>query len=392
MGKDMSYTRPPKRLVILRYLRNRMEYATPMKLFSVAFLLLICSACSPLRSQLSIEFDLSNTRKTLHILNSTSPSEASLRELVELPSSQALLRKLGTTDGVMIQALKKSFDPNAKTTKEEDNFQYRAIRDDLGELSAFVDTLQLNGKALEERLQQALAPYLPPHETVAITIVGITGGHSTGYTFGDKDTFYLSLHHMNHDMDYVHLICKHELFHNLQALWYDHETPVNVLENQQETSPDFGTYYLLLSLYSEGTATYLDAIEQLTPTEANRIWTEGHEKNKDREAYIFWLFDQTLVQLQRDFSNRSLNRAYGTFFTTTYDQQGYYIGALITAYLLEKQPEKTLQDYMIQNPLHLISDYLRISREDPDAPYQFSDEFGAIVDRLRTTVDALPKN
>lgn len=342
--------------------------------------------------KLSIELDLSNAKKTIELFKGTAPSEDQVNELIQLESSKGLLRKLEAKDTLMIQAITKALNGGSTLTRTEKRFQYNTIKQNLNDLSHFIDRLENGLSEIEVRLTQFLGSYIPIGKDLKIRIMGIAGGNSTGYTFGDAATFYISLHHMKNDLDYFLFICKHELFHNLQALWYDHEKVVNILEKSQENSSDFAIYYMLLSLYSEGTATYLDDIDNLKPREANKIWIDFQKRNKKREKSIFWLFDKTIINLQKDFSNTSLNLAYGTFFLTKYDQQGYYLGGLITDYLLEKQPEKSLQDYMRVSPLMLISDYIKLSKNDSEAPYHFSKEFETIVNQLHHKVDGLLKN
>lgn len=338
---------------------------------------------------LSIELDLSNANKTLEILKSKTSSESSLNELTVLESSKALLRKMNATDSTMSEAIKKTFQSGAVPTKKERDFQYEKIYTNLDDISDFVSELQSNIKAVEGKLQDALGPYIPPKKDISIKVVGIVGGHSTGYTFGDGGTFYISLHHMKNDLDYFFQICKHELFHNLQAQWFGNDAIYTTLKETEETAPDYYSYYMFHSLYVEGTATYLDNIKKLTPTEANQNWIERYHKNEKRFKHIFWLYDKLVVQLQNDFSEEAISRSYGTFFLTTFDELGYFLGDRITNYLLEKQPDKNLQYYMKRSSMDFISDYIKLSRDDEKAPYHFSKEFEKLVQNLSIKVSSI---
>lgn len=338
---------------------------------------------------LTIELDLSNAKKTIEIFENTQLSETQIGELIQLESSKALLKKLETKDSVMTQAITKAYTHDTMLTRIEKRFQFGTIKQNLKELSEFINTLENNLSDIEARLKQSLGPFIPKGQDVKIRIMGITGGNSTGYTFGDGDVFHISLHHMKNDIEFFFQICRHELFHNLQALWFDTTKIHEVLRETEHSSPDYYTCFMLESLYMEGTATYLDDLKNAKETIGNKDWLDRYHKNIKREKYIFWLFDRLIVNLQTNYSNDDANKTYGTFFLTTFDELGYYMGAVITDYLLKNSLEKDLKDYMGTHPLRLISDYISLSNNRTDSPYVFSDAFIKIVNDLSSKVDTI---
>ena len=358
-----------------------------IKIILVLAIILFCKFSSA--QDLSIELDLSNAKKTIDIFNSSELSKIQIDELVQLESSKALLKKLKTKDSVMIQAITKAYNGDTTLTRSEKRFQYTRIKNNLKELSEFIKRLENNLADIESRLTSSLGTFIPGGQEVKIKIMGITGGNSTGYTFSDGNVFHISLHHVKNDMEFFFQICRHELFHNLQALWFDNTEIRKVLAETELTSPEYYTYIMLESLYIEGTATYIDDLKKAKETIGNKAWLERYQKNIKREKYIFWMFDRLMVNLQTNYSNDDANRSYGTFFLTTFDELGYYMGAVITDYILKNSPEKDLSDYMGTQPLRFIADYISISHNKKDSPYVFSDEFVKIVNDLSSKVDTI---
>ncbi len=356
-----------------------------MKKYGLPLVILITN-CFFSYSQLSLELDLSNAHKTIEIFKNKTFLKTQAIELAKLESSQALLKKLDTQDSTMIEAIKKVQSGLESVSNIEQKFQYKSIINDLNNLSDFIKELQSNLVNIETKLKESLQPFMPSNKHITIKIIGVLGGNSTGYTFGDRNIFHISLHHMNNDMDYFFLICKHELFHNLQAIWSQNEKIRSALKKPKDSSPDYWTYFLFESLYLEGSATYLDDVKTIKETKANKSWLDRYKKNEKREKFIFWMFDRLIVDFQKSHSNENVNNFYNSFFTTNIDEMGYYIGSKITAYVLKDKTRKDLTSYMKASPLLLVSDYINLSKNDNTAPYQFSEEFEKIVSQLSSKV------
>ncbi|GAA4273242.1 hypothetical protein U6A24_20015 [Aquimarina gracilis] len=357
-----------------------------MKKYSILLVILITNSFFGY-SQLSLELDLSNAQKTIEVLKNKTFSESQTITLAQLGSSKALLKKLNTKDSTMIETIKKVQSGSGSLNTIEQKFQYNAIIKDLDRLSGFIKELQSNLGIIETKLKKSLQIFIPSNKHITIKIIGIVGGNSTGYTFGDGNTFHISLHHMNNDLDYFFMICKHELFHNLQAIWSQDEKIRNTLEKTKDSSPDYWTYFLFNALYLEGSATYLDDLKTIKETKANKSWLDRYKDNEKREKFIFWMFDRLMVDFQKSHSQKNVNNFYNTFFTTNIDEIGYYLGSAITTYILKNKPKTDLITYMKASPLLLVSDYINLSKNDDTAPYQFSEEFEKIVSQLSVKVN-----
>jgi hypothetical protein len=319
-------------------------------------------------------------------MNKDMVAEQDLKNLLVLESTQAIFRKYNFSDSLLISAFIKAKNGN-KLTNDEKGLQYEEILDQLDLIQDFTKDLKTKESFYEDELNKALLPYISPDQQINVEIVGVLGGTSTGYTFGDWDKFYISLHHMKGDPDYLFSIFKHELFHNLQSFRFKGQPITDKLRGAEgdEYNKLFTSYILIQALYNEGTATYLDRWLEKDRTEANAGFIERALKSKRNEEYIFYMFDKLISALPENNTGKDLNSIYNIFFTTRFDEAGYHIGSVITEYLLE-QSEHELTYYMDRSPVFFIADYIKYSDEDDKTPYHFSDEFKQVVMELDTVI------
>ncbi|WP_425390225.1 hypothetical protein [Ekhidna sp.] len=339
--------------------------------------------------QINISFDLTNPEETIRLFKKAELNGADLERLLNLESTKALLKKMQTGDSLVVSSLLAA-KAGQSANSNQARMQYEMIVEDLDQLERFVSDLKSNEKFYEKWLNDELGPYISKEQNIEVEIVGILGGHSTGYTFGDWDKFYISLHHMKGDPDFMLSIFKHELFHNIQSFRFDGRRIYDELKGQGESeyNADYVSYLLFEALYLEGTATYLDRWMDKKETAANEGFIDRGRRSAQRGKYIFYLFDRLIVDVQSKPSDTELNWIYNTFFTTKFDEAGYYMGMKITDYVLEKSGND-LTYYMDLNPITLMVDYLKYSADDGKVFYQFSEEFRETVFRLYKQVKNL---
>ena len=350
----------------------------------VPFLFLFHLAWSTHAQKLTIELNLSNAEKTLEILNSETREDKVYHELVQLEATKALIKKLETSDTLLIKALKQTVQ-NKGLVSGFEQFQYHQIKMEKDSLRSFVSHLKKEGLRLSHRLDQNLSKFLPEEKPVKIELVGILGGNASGYTFGDADKFYLSLHHMGGDLDYLFDFCQHEIFHNIQAIQFDAEHVLEQLKGENAENKDYILFYLVNSLFSEGTATYIDDWENKPLTKANETAKRRNTVNKNRLKSTNYMFDRLIVALEKEPTWEGLNALYRIFFTTQFDEAGYYLGKVITTYTLQAG-DNTLLYYLKNPPTLLLLDYFEHAKNDPDAPLKFTERFMEIIRSLHHKV------
>ena len=352
--------------------------------FPLVLLLICCIAYKVDGQKLSVKFNLSNAEKTLDILKSETVNEASYKALVAMESTQGLIKKLYTSDSLLINALKQVRLPN-QGHKSSTRFQYDFILNNIDSLTAFISYLKNNEQQISDRLNKALSKYVDADKRVEVEVIGLLGGNATGYTFGDKDKFYLSLHHMNNDADYLMAFSHHELFHNLQAALFDTDTLLDNLKGENTKNKNYIVYYLVNSLFNEGTATYLDNWESKPLTSANKAIKERNTKNAARLNFVNYMFDRHIVDLAATPTLEGLNAVYNIFFTTNFDEAGYYLGKELTKYALDRG-NRDLNYYLRQPATVLLLDYFKLSENDPNAPLEFSKSFISTITDLHKVV------
>ncbi|MPR35813.1 DUF5700 domain-containing putative Zn-dependent protease [Salmonirosea aquatica] len=333
--------------------------------------------------QIQFNLDLSNPHTTLKLLQADRLDDAGIRGLMALPTTPKLLRKLNIDSLDMVSALKKAKageKPNAK----EARLQYDMIVQNLDSMAVFIKTVEANKDRLSRDLQASLGPYFPPETKLTVNIYAMLGGWATGYTFGERDEFFISLQKLQLDYNVLYSIAEHELFHNAQSAYFTDNSFQERLDSLG-LSADLTVLGMLENLWSEGSASYIANPDKYEQTKGIVASFRPFQENEQRMGQAYYLFDHLLVDAYHN-PERDFDRLYGVFFSSNWDEVGYYMGYQMLNRLSKGKSEAEkaamIQRYLKANPLTFMRDYIALTRVPENNYYQFSKEFERIVERL----------
>jgi hypothetical protein len=340
---------------------------------------------------ISISFDFSNAEKVLEILKKNKLSEEDKKQFLNLPATQGAIKKLQTNNDTTISALQKAIN-GVPGTKLEKRFSYQYIKENADSLRSFIKELNDNKQTLEQTLAHTLSDYVPEGKKMHITIYGILSGNSAGFTFGEDSTFYIGLQLYKNDMNATMESCKHELFHNIQSASYNNSWNIISALNNKTTKGASNVYYLLNSLYMEGTAEYIADPQKAIQSKVVKENWKLMQLNENRLQDIGYLFDRMILDVYHNPDSVDANKTYGLFFYWNWQSPGYYLGKEITKSLVNKYGELVLKKYLKSDPTQLILDYIKLSKEEPGkVPYVFSASFERTIHEVVAKANGLDK-
>lgn len=340
-------------------------------------ILLLCCFVQLTAQEISIRFDFTQARTTLSLLGQDALHADELASFLKLPATQALLRKVGSPADSLTLALQKTISGQKQTPAALFKFQYAGIYQDLPGLTRFVNALETTKDSMEHYLIAKFKPYLKPQQQLEVTVYGLMGSFSGGWTeANDPHHFYLGLHFKPYDVAGTLLTCEHELFHNIQALNY--QGADQVYERFNSLKPGMGAaYYLLYFLYREGSAEFVADQERASANSASVLKSYEHfAVNKSRLQECFYLTERSLL----DWSHRDsldeaeFQRSYSILFDWNWNNPGYFVGYEMMKALVAANGEAYLKQSLGRDPLYFLADYIALGRKGRKLPYQFSAE------------------
>ena len=337
------------------------------------------------------KLDLTNPKVTLKLFQAEDINDEDIRELMLLPTTPKLLRKLGIDSLTMVSALKKAR-AGQKPDNQEARLEYDMIVENLDSLADFVSTVEANTEELLTNLNESLGDYFPVGTNVTITIYGMMGGWANGYTFGDVEEFFMSLQKLDFDYNVLYALAEHELFHNVQSASYDINPFLNQLDSMGLKN-DFTIMRLFNNLWQEGSASYMARSEKYEQTDKIIAYFQSFQSNARRMGQLTYLIDRLMVNAYQQ-SDPNFARIYQLLFGYEWNELGYYFGYRMLNRLVagksEEERKATIRYYLQERPTLFILDYITLTKpENNEYNYnQFSDEFIRIVERL----DYMAKN
>lgn len=329
--------------------------------------------------------DLTNPKITLELLRAKSITDQDIRKLMVLTTTPKLLRKLGIDSLDMVSALKKAR-VRQKPNDKEMRLQYDLIVGNLDSLTTFLDTIKKNAGMLSQDLAASLGNYFPPKTDREVTIYGMMGGWSTGYTFGEPDEFFVLLQKLEFDYNVFYATTEHELFHNVQSANYNENSFLTRL-NDSGLKGDLTAMLLLTDLWQEGSASYIANAEKYVQTPGIITSFKSFQENENRMYQLDFLFDRMLVDAYHQ-PDPDYDRMYGLFFSSNWNELGYYLGYRMIKRLADGKSEEEkvsmIKRYLKAYPTQFVMDYIALTKAEKEKHgyYQFSAEFEKIVQRL----------
>lgn len=192
----------------------------------------------------------------------------------------------------------------------------------------------------------------------------LMGGYSAGFAFGDNsNAFYVVLHHYQYDLGAVAIVCKHELFHNIQAIYY---SPNTLTDKLSKTGNGYANVQVLLNfVFMEGSASY---IEEYDPLKSKNMpyYKEMRDHiavNEYREGSLNLLFNSIILEAFHKPETVDLGNAYELLFDWNWNNPAYYVGEKMTQALLELKGKEALKDYMKRDAVYFFEDYINLAKK-----------------------------
>lgn len=359
-----------------------------MKLFkNLIFFILMVFGNKSFSQNISFDFNLDNAKETISILKSKNPTEAQLTAFLKLPGTQALIRKIKANDSLAYEAIKDASKGVFK--KETSNFQYRSISKDLDKWDRFIELVSSKQDSIKNDLKKSFAPYLDENKSYNFNVFLLMGGYSAGFAFEDNaNAFYVVLHHYQYDLGAVAIVCKHELFHNVQALYY---TPNKLTEKLNKINKGYANVQTLLNyVFMEGSASYM---EEYNPIDSKNMpyYKEMRDHiavNEYRESSLNLLVNNIILDAFNKPETVDLENTYELLFDWNWNNPAYYVGEKMTKALLEFKGKKALKDYMKRDAVYFFADYIELSKKEKDKfPIQFTADFEKMVKAIKSKIE-----
>lgn len=212
-------------------------------------------------------------------------------------------------------------------------------------------------KELTDRFSKFMA-----NGTLDVTVRFISIGASFGFA-PDNSNFCIGIHWFEGDMTGMKWVMTHELFHNVQASGYTNSQIDSVNKRLDRNEQLF--YEYLVSIYKEGTATFIADVEDFTSR-----YTAQHLERQQKGMRIitdhFLLMETILFRLyhEKDFSNANLTENIGSSWD--WGNPCYYIGYKMCRILVRYNGPGYLRSILDKNPTTFVLDYLDITNKNKD--------------------------
>lgn len=357
-----------------------------MKRFTLFFMLIIIGHYA-YAQKIDFNFNFDNAQQTIQLLKKKEHSNEAITNFLQLKGTQGLIRKIKTNNtsasDAIVESAKGVF--NEKTA----DFQYKMISEKLEEWDNFINLIIAHQDSIKASLRNTFAPYLNKNESYVFDVYFLMGGYSAGFTFGDSKIFYIGLHRYKFDLQGIISTCKHELFHNIQSLYYDAQKTTQKLKKS-------GTGYanvqsLLNYLFKEGTANYIEDYNALKDknTPFLKEIRNHFAVNDKRIAGLNLLVNSILLNAFEKPSSTDFDAAYELLFDWQWNNPAYYVGEKMTEALTEAKGKAILLSYLKKDAVYFFSDYIALSKTNKDKyPIQFSDEFAEMIHKIKTQIES----
>ena len=349
-----------------------------------AFLLVIVNFCTA--QKIDFDFNFDNAKETIAILKEKNTSEAQLQAFTKLPGTQAVIKKIKANDLLAADAIKNA--ANGVFPKNSRNFQYEMIAGNLTEWENFINLVISKQDSIKDVLRKSFSPFLDKTKSYQFNIYFLMGSYSMGFTFGGSDAFYVGLHRYKFDLQAVILTCKHELFHNIQNMYYDAEKTAERLGKIGKGYEN--TQSLLNYLFKEGAATYIEEYKLLKNKNTSFLRElKGQSAVNDyRINSLNLLVNTILLNAFNHPESAGFNDCYELLFDWNWNNPAYYVGEKMTEALTEVKGKEILLDYLKKDAVYFFIDYIELAKTNKEKyPIRFSAEFTEMANKIKTQIE-----
>lgn len=345
---------------------------------------------SAIGQQISLHFDFENAKQTLYLLEKGNISEEEMQAFLALPGTNAIIKKVKSSADTARSALLKASRQQPLTRNEAFFFQYDHIYRDRDSLKKFVSELNNKKDSIEKVLSKKLGVFIPSGKCLDVTVYGLMGSFSGGWTFGNEpNAFYMGMHFKPYDVAGTIVTCEHELFHNIQSLLY--EKVNESYKKIDSVSAGLGAaWYLSFFLFREGTAEYIADVEKVAKVSASAKKSHEHiTVNESRGNDAYFLFEKMSLDLasNKTIDDESFQPVYNILFGWDWNNPGYFIGKKMTKALIDAYGDEYLRKALAKDPAYFIYDYLQLSKKEKNL-YKFSAAFQEIIAEMIRIVES----
>jgi len=338
---------------------------------------------------INFNFNLDNAKETIALLKTKNPTDTQLKAFINLPGTQAVIKKIKSNDSLAYQAIKDATQGIFKN--ETKDFQYKSISKNLDKWENFIQQVASKEDSIKEDLRKSFASYLDKDKSYNFNVFMLMGGYSAGFAFGDNsNSFYIVLHHYEYDLGAVAVVCKHELFHNIQAIYY---SPDRVIEKLNKINIGYANAQTLLNyFFMEGTASYIEdygAIKNKNLPYLKEI-RDHIALNEYRIGGLNILVNNILLDVFNKPESIALGDAYELLFDWNWNNPAYYAGEQMTEALVKSKGKEALKDYMKKDAVYFFQDYISLAKRDKEKyPIQFTQEFEKMIAELKNKIEKI---
>lgn len=349
----------------------------------IRFLLawLLCSLCHSSKAQdLQIRFDLSNAVSTISLLHQKDISDQEFDKFLSLAGTKALIEKMGSSPDTLRSAMLKVIREEPLSNQEK-KFQLRYIARNLDSLQLFVTQLIKQQGVIENAIRTALFPYIPRNKKMSVTVYGILGGGSMGFTLGGDTAFFTGIHFYKNDLVAIIENCKHELFHNIQAARYNSSLVNGTLEKKSKRAAIVHAF--VSYLFKEGTAEFVADMTKVERTPKIKELVDHADVNNYRSTDVFYLFERLMIDAYSYPEKIDFNKTYSILFDWNWNNPAYHMGYQMMKGLEAAKGREQLIKYLDSDPTLFFLDYIGLSKQRKDlATVTFSIEFETILQEV----------
>lgn len=355
------------------------------KLIATCILLIVGTVTA--KSQgITLNFDLSNAKETLRLLSQSSISEQEMKSFLALKGTQAIIKKVHSSEDTARSAMMKVTRGISLTSQESFLFQYDGVYKDRTNLKLYVEELDRKKDSIQKVLANKFKTYIPAGQNLNVTVYGLMGSYSGGWANSDDPhSFYMGMHFKPYDVNGTLITCEHELFHNIQAISYSGTD--SIYSKIEKVSAGYGVgYYLGFYLFREGSAEFEADLEKaaINSASAKKSW-EHMAVNKNRLKDAFYLFERIVIDfsLRKEITDQEFQHAYNLLFDWNWNNPGYYVGKVMTEQLVSTHGKDYLKQALKKDPLYFLQDYIKLSNvEGQKNVHRFSKEFEELVAKM----------
>lgn len=368
-----------------------------MKNLSPALPLLACCllalGASPARAQslqsaasrhdISIELDASNARALLALLGRTKVTDEEVLNILQLPSTQALIRQTARFDpSATEENFKSSLRRVAETgTSEHDPFRFAVVKARLEPVRSLLKEIEGSRQRFVSDVIARVREYAPDDVTLKSRVHFILGGTSDGFA-PDSDAFYIALHYYGDDSEGLKTLMAHELLHNVQAA-------LRGARQGGGRGPDAPAHIsnsltLLRDTVNEGMASMAgDALLLPGGKQYSDFLKAKYQRNLGRIKSNFALFEALLYRAYNDpAADFEQLRSIG--FAGAWDSPLYFVGYRMGKVIEKYEGKAGVRALAGAEPLQFFNLYVELYRKhnDPEA-IRFSPSCEEILRKLQ---------